>query len=227
LVNPSTSGRSTPLLTKARISDTFMASLFVGACYVIYFYFGDIDSFQENGLFETGQNFLFLASGIVFFATAAMADDKAHRSVMCGLVLFCMSLLAREVDVRGTSLEPYLGSLTPYRIPYILLLMFWVGLMYVAVRGAGATWHAGVKWLLSIAGGWFFAGAVLYIVADMADKHIFTDGTTNYGINRSEMIEEALEFIGALFVLYASYVSVRRQWRLTISQRTLSPDDGR
>jgi len=225
LVNTSKSGRSTPLLTKDRLSDLFMASLFVGACYAIYFYFGDIDSFQENGLFETGQNVLFFASGIVFFVTAALADDKAHKSVMCGLALFCMSFLAREVDIRGTSLEPYLGGLSPYRIPYIFLLILWVGLLYVVMRSIGATWQAGVKWLLSIAGGWFLAGAVLYILGDLADKHVFTDGTTNYGINRSEMIEEALEFIGTLFVLYASYVSLRRQWRLTTSQQTLSPDD--
>jgi len=198
-----------------------MALLFVGVCFAIYFCFGNDRFYQENALFELGQNLLLFSGVAVFYAATRISEDKTCKAVMWGLTLFCSSMFFREVDVRGTHLEPYLSGIFQNRLHYIVLLVFWAGLFLMVITNKGPTMRNAMQWLVSRSGAWLVAGAIFYILGDMAEKNLFTKND-----DLAKMVEESAELLGTLFIFYAGYVSLRRQARLTTSQRTLSPDGG-
>lgn len=199
-----------------------MTILFAGTCFVIYFCFGSEHFYQENALFELGQNLLLFGGVTAFYAATSISKDKTCQAIMWGLTLFCVTMFLREVDVRGTSLDPYLHSVFEGHIHYVVLSIFWVGLFFMVIGKLAATWRKAVLWLFSPSGAWLIAGIVFYLIGDMAEKNLFTK---NDGL--AQMVEESAELLGTLFVFYAGYVSLRRQARFTASQQTLSPDGGR
>ena len=221
LQSPSPSPSAAPQFVR-RAGDGLMGLLFVGACFAIYFCFGNDHFYQENALFELGQNLLLFSGVAVFYAATSISEDKTCKAIMWGLTLFCTSMLFREVDVRGTDLEPYLSSIFQNRLHYIVLLVFWAGLFLMVMTNKGPTIRNAVQWLVSRSGAWLVAGVTFYIVGDMAEKNLFTkdDGL-------AKMVEESAELLGTLFIFYAGFVSLRRQAHLTTSQQTLSPDGGR
>ena len=199
-----------------------MTILFAGTCFVIYFCFGSEHFYQENALFELGQNLLLFGGVTAFYAATSISKDKTCQAIMWGLTLFCVTMFLREVDVRGTSLDPYLHSVFEGHIHYVVLSIFWVGLFFMVIGKLAATWRKAVLWMFSPSGAWLIAGIVFYLIGDMAEKNLFTK---NDGL--AQMVEESAELLGTLFVFYAGYVSLRRQARFTASHQTLSPDGGR
>ncbi len=208
-----------------RVGDGLMGFLFVGACFAIYFCFGTEHFYEENALFELGQNLFLFAGVAVFYAATSISEDRTCQTIMWGLTLFCASMLLREVDVRGTDLEPYFSSMFQNRLHYIVLAVFWVGLFLMVITNMAATMRNTMQWLVSGSGAWLVAGVIFYIIGDMAEKNLFT---TNDDL--AKMVEESAELLGTLFIFYAGYVSLRRQVGrqagLTTSQRMLSPDSG-
>lgn len=199
-----------------------MAVVLVCVGHETYYYFGSWNYHLENRYFEVGQNVFLLASVAIFAGTAWRETDRLNKSVLWGAALFCFSLLVREFDVRETRLEPYLGVAYQYRVQYFLLVVLastWVFRVYGEI---GPTWRKGLLWIRSLPGMWFSAAIILYIVSDLTEKSL-----SNSDFNLAMMLEESAEIFGTVFLVYAGYVSLRRQVCLTISQRTLSPDDGR
>lgn len=186
--------------------DLAIGVLFITSCVMIYVCFGDMRYYVENALFETCQNTaLFL--GALFFAIAAhRATDIVSRHFWAALSLFVLCILFREIEVRGTVLEPYLGALFEGRWDYVALGLLWCALLFVSWRHMRQSFQALWQWLFSLSGAVFLVGCFFYIFGDIAEKHLLTnDGAV------SEMIEESFEQLGTLFIFFSSYAALRRQ----------------
>ena len=202
--------RSELLPYLVRISDGLMVLLFVGVSCATYYYFGNWVVYLENWHFETGQNLFLLSSAAIFAVTAIRETDRLYQSVMWGMTVFCVSMLVREFDVRETSLEPYVSFVSRHRLHYFMLAVLWCGWLFRISREIGVTWRKGVQWMLSLAGAWFLAAVVLYIVSDLIETSL-----SDSDFNLAMMLEESAELFGTLFLFYSGYVSLRRQVRFT------------
>ena len=222
MVDPVSKTAAPPSSRVAQVSDGLVIVLLVAVGCATHFFYGSAQYYGENALFESGQNLLLLLGSSAFYAATSRSLDKSCQSVMWALTLVCFGMFLREVDIRETDLEPYLGAAFERRIPYLVLLSFGAALLLTVAMDLSATWRTGVRWLLSLPGAWFVTGLILYAVGDASEKNLFTDED-----HLAQMTEESAELLGALFIFCAGYVTIRRSIDLTISQRTLSPDDGR
>lgn len=209
-------------LSRFHAGDSLVALLFVSIGLLLYVCFGNARFYQENALFEFGQNILLLMGCVAFFIATSRAASKICHSIMWGLTLFCTSLFFRELEVRGTMLEAYLEVFFQHRIHYLLLLVFWSILLLVAFADFKETWDRALQWGFSRSGVWLLVGVGFYITGDMAEKNFFTREET-----MAKMIEESLELLATLNIFCAGYVTLRRQETLTTSLQTLSPDGER
>jgi hypothetical protein len=206
----------------AWISDGLVMALLAAVGGATHFLFGSERFYGENALFETGQN-LMLFCGVAAFSIAARRDrKKSCQLIMWGLALVSAAMFLRELDVRGTDLERYLGSAFEHRLPYVALAILGVALVILMSKNVSETWRSGRQWLFSLPGAWFVTGLVLYAFGDASEKNLFTDKD-----HLAQMTEESAELLGTVFIFCASYVTLRRSTGLTIAQQTLSPDDER
>lgn len=182
-----------------------MVGLFVGVLGVIYSCFGTMSYFLENALFEISQDtFLFFAAVGFFIASRHMAHRPAKLFAL-GLTLFCLCILFREMDIRGTNLEPYLNFVFQHRLHYAFLGVLWIILIAVAVPDFRATLRQMPRWFTSLPGAMMIVGILFYISGDLAEKHFFWASP-----DLSEMAEESLELLGTFFFFFSSYVVLRR-----------------
>lgn len=222
MADPVSQKHPAPSSRVAQMSDGLVMALLIAAGCATHFLHGSEQFYGENAFFESGQNLLLLLGSTAFFAATSRALDKSGQSIMWALTLVCFGMFLREVDVRETDLEPYLGPAFERRIPYLVLLVFAAALLLTVAMDLSRTWRKGVRWLFSLPGAWFVTGLILYAFGDASEKNLFTDKN-----HLAQMTEESAEFLGALFIFCAGYVTLRRSIDLTTSQRTLSPDDGR
>ncbi|MGV8995679.1 MAG: hypothetical protein ACOH12_01885 [Parvibaculaceae bacterium] len=187
-----------------RTSDVVIVLGVVIICVQTYYCFGDISYYLENGLFETCQNlFLFLAA-VLYFQAARTAPDVVSRSFWLAMTIFCMCVLFREMDVRGTRLEPLLGPVFNRHLHYGFLGVLWIALL---IGSWGHVWRTILltpRWSLTSGGLVFLAGCVLYVMGDIAEKHFMTGDP-----DVSEMLEETFEQLGTMFLCLSAYVSLR------------------
>lgn len=182
-----------------------MAGLLIGVLAVIYGSFGVMSYFLENALFELSQDIFLFCAAVCFFLASRHMADRAARLFTLGLMLFCLCILFREIDVRGTNLEPYLDFIFQHRLHYAFLAVLWVILFVVALSDFRAILRQLPRWLFSLSGAMMVVGILFYISGDLAEKHFFWSSP-----NLSEMAEESLELLGTLFIFYSPYVVLRR-----------------
>lgn len=207
---------------RVRPADLLVAMLFAGVGALAFTSFGHDQSFQENGIIEIAQNTLLMLSAGTFLVATRRSRSNACLAIMWGLTLLSASLFFRELEIRETPLEPFLGTFFAWRIHYALLLFFWLTLLLAVFADFREIWARSLEWGLSRQGLWLAAGIALYLTGDMAEKSLFTDNSV-----LAEMVEETLELFATLSVFSASYVTARRQRPLTTSRQMLSPDDAR
>ncbi len=205
-----------------RTSDGLVMALLIAAGCATHLLYGSERFYGENALFESGQNLMLFGGVVAFYIATSRSRERACQLVMWGLTLICTIMLLREIDVRGTDLEPYLGAVFEQHIPYGVVLVLGAALLLSVGMEVSETWRRSVQWLLSLPGAWFVTGILLYLIGDASEKNFFTDQD-----HLAQMTEESAELLGALFIFCAGYVSVRRQIAFTNPRRTLSPDDGR
>jgi len=206
----------------ARTSDGLVMALLVAAGCATHFLYGSEQYYGENALFESGQNLTLFGAVVAFYIAATRSGERACKSVMWGLTLTCMAMLLREIDVRGTDLEPHLSAVFEQRIPYGILLVFGAALLWSVAMDVNQTLRRSAQWLFSLPGTWFVTGVILYLIGDASEKNFFTDRD-----HLAQMTEESAELLGALCIFCAGYITLRRQFVPTSPRRTLSPGDER
>ncbi len=182
-----------------------MVGLLVGIFVAIYNFFGVMGYFLENAFFELSQDLFLFCAAVCFFLASRRMADRATRLFALGLTLFCLCILFREINVRGTNLEPYLSFIFQHRLHYAFLAVLWIVLIAVTLTDFRATLRHLPRWLLSLSGGMMIVGILFYISGDLAEKHFFWSSP-----NVSEMAEESLELLGTFFIFCSSYVVLRR-----------------
>jgi len=170
-----------------------------------YYCFGDISYYLENGLFETCQNIFLFLGAVLYFQAARTAPDTVSRSFWLALTIFCMCILFRELDVRGTRLEPLLGPVFNHHIHYISLGVLWIALLIGSWGHVIQTLLLTPRWLVKGSGRVLLVGCALYVLGDIAEKHFLT-GDPDF----SEMMEESFEQLGTLFIFLSAYVPLRK-----------------
>jgi hypothetical protein len=196
---------SAPVPFVGRATDALMIGLFAVVCFVTYDCFGVIGYYLENRLFEWSQDFFLFCAALCFFAASRHMADRAARLFTLGLTLFCMCILFREMDVRGTNLEPYLNFAFQHRFHYLFLAVLLMVLFIVSLSDFRATVRLLPLWLFSLSGAMMVIGILFYISGDLAEKHFFWPSQ-----DMSEMAEESLELFGTFFIFYSAYVVLRR-----------------
>jgi hypothetical protein len=199
------SDTSAPVRFVGRLSDAVVVALFAGVCVTIYACFGNMSYYLENALFELSQDaFLFFAA-VSFFVASRHMTDRLSRLFTLALTLFCLCILFREMDVRGTNLEPCLDYAFQHRLHYAFLALLWIVLFAVAVPDFRATLGQLPRWLFSLSGAFMVGGVLFYVSGDLAEKHFFS-----HDPDLSEMAEESMELLGTFFIFCSSYVVLRR-----------------
>lgn len=204
-----------PARVSWRIGDGLIFLLFAATCFQIWFCFGDISYYLENGLFEVLQDTFLFAGAVAFFLTAVRARDRVSRLSLLALTMFCLSVLFREMDVRGTSLEPWFGYAFQHRWHYAFLGVLWIAILLLSLRHFRLNAIVMLNWLFGLAGATMVAGILFYVLGDFAEKHFFTGNP-----DVSEMIEESMEQIGTLFIFLSAYLTSRRGLLAPTARRT-------
>lgn len=179
--------------------------LLVVTCVQIVVCFGTIDYYAENALFELSQDVFLFTGAALFFASAVRATNRVSRLALLGLTLFCLSILFRELDVRGTFAEPYLGAALQNRFHYVFLGILWLSLLLLSLRHFRLSVVIVLRWLLTFSGALMISGILFYVLGDVAEKRFFTGNPA-----WSEMLEESIEQLGTLFILLSAWVALRR-----------------
>lgn len=174
-------------------------------CAQIYFCFGDISYYLENGLFESCQNLFLLLGAVLYFQAARTAPDTVSRSFWLALTIFCMCILFRELDVRGTRYEASLGPIFEHRFHYGFLGLLWFALLITSWGHVIETLRLTPRWLVRGSGRVLLIGCALYVLGDIAEKHFLT-GDPDF----SEMMEESFEQLGTMFIALSAYVPLRK-----------------
>lgn len=188
-----------------RMGDLLALFVFAATCIQVWFCFGDIAWYTENNLFELSQDALLASGGGLFFIAAALADDRVSRLALLALTLFCLSILFREIDVRGTNLEPWLNYAFQHRWHYAFLGVLWTTVVGLSLRHFRLSFAFMLRWLFGWPGALMIAGILFYVLGDFAEKHVFTgDGEI------SEMVEESMEQFGTLFICFSAWATLRR-----------------
>lgn len=188
-----------------RKGDFAAVALFTIVCLQTYVCFGTIAYYLENGLFETCQNLFLLAGAVFYFLAARRAPEAVSRSFWLALTIFCMCILFRELEIRGTRYEEALGAAFESRLHYVFLGVLWIALLVGSWGHVLKTISLAPRWVMFGPGRILLVGSVLYVLGDIAEKHIFTGDH-----DVSEMIEESFEQLGTLFIFFSSYVTLRR-----------------
>ncbi|MES1989410.1 MAG: hypothetical protein V4441_00480 [Pseudomonadota bacterium] len=175
-------------------------------CVQTYFCFGDISYYLENGLFEICQNFFLLMAAGLYFQAARTAPEHISRSFWLALTIFCMCILFRELDVRGTRFETQIGPVFDYHIHYGFLGVLWIALLIGSWGHVIKTLLLTPRWLVKGSGRVLLIGCALYVLGDIAEKHFLT-GDPDF----SEMMEETFEQLGTMFIFLSAYVSLRKR----------------
>ncbi len=185
--------------------DVLVALLFTITCFQIWFCFGDISWYAENNLFELSQDTFLAGGAALFFADAVQAVDRVSRLALLALTLFCLSILFRELDVRGTNLDLYLDYAFQHRWHYAFLGCLWIAVGVLSARHFRLSFLYMLRWLFSLTGALMIMGIFFYVIGDVAEKHLFTGNA-----DLSEMIEESMEQFGTFFICFSAWVTYRR-----------------
>lgn len=202
-------------VSSRRLGDLLVWSLIAVTAFQIWFCFGDITYYLENGLFELSQDGFLFAGAVLFFAAARRAPDRVSLLSLLALAMFCLSVLFREMDVRGTSLEPWFGYAFQHRWHYAFLGVLWIAILLLSLRHFRLNAIVMLNWLFGLAGATMVAGILFYILGDFAEKHFFTGNP-----DVSEMIEESMEQIGTLFIFLSAWLTSRRGLLAPTARRT-------
>ncbi len=198
--------RPTTKILFGRKGDVSMATLFLVNVAIVYFCFGTFDYYIENALFEFCQNAYLFASAGLYFVAARRAGDPVSRLFWLALCMFCMSVLFREMDPRGTDLEFLLEPIFDLRLHYVFLGAIWAALFVLSWSYLRLLFGALWQWLFSLSAVLMLLGIVFYTGGDIAEKSFFSG---DYMI--SEMIEESMELLGTLVIFFSAYTALRRQ----------------
>lgn len=188
--------------------DALAALLFAITCFQIWFCFGDVSWYDENGLFELSQDAFLAAGAVLFFADAVLAVDRVSRLALLALTLFCLSILFREIDVRGTNLDPYLNYAFQHRWHYVFLGCLWIAVVALSARHFRLSCLYMLRLLAGLTGALLLAGIFFYVMGDFAEKHFFTGN-----VDVSEMVEESMEQLGTFFLCLSAWATCRRHWQ--------------
>jgi hypothetical protein len=179
--------------------------LFAATCFQLYYCAGDIGWYAENGLFELSQDAFLCGGAVLFFSAASRVRDRVSRLALLALTMFCLSILFREMDVRGTNLEPWLDRAFQHRWHYAFLGVLWLSIFLLSLRHFRLSVVYMLRWVLGVAGALMIVGILFYVLGDVAEKHLFSGNE-----DLSEMIEESMEQLGTFFIFLSGYVTLRR-----------------
>ncbi|MCE9650623.1 MAG: hypothetical protein K8R18_13460 [Parvibaculum sp.] len=188
-----------------RMADLSVALLFAATCFQLYYCTGDIRWYAENNLFELSQDAFLCGGAVLFFSAALWVRDRVSRLALLALTMFCLSILFREMDVRGTNLDSYLDYAFQHRWHYAFLGVLWLAIFFLSLRHFRLSVIYILRWVLGIAGALMIVGILFYVLGDVAEKHLFSGNE-----DLSEMIEESMEQLGTLFIFLSGYVTLRR-----------------
>lgn len=190
-------------LTLSRHTGDWLAAIIIIAVFVQFFVcFGDVAYYNENGQVELAQCAL-LGLAVILFAWAAMKmTDRLTVMRMFALSVFALTFLFREVEVKGTPLEPYLYFADQHHLKYVFLGVLWLALFLFSLRQLRASVVAMLRWLMTGPGKFLLAGIALYLVGDLAEKHLIVANP-----DLSRMIEESAETFGTLAIFLSAFAA--------------------
>ncbi|HEY4344599.1 MAG TPA: hypothetical protein VGN05_09665 [Parvibaculum sp.] len=191
-----------------RLGDVVAVLFLAIAIAETYFCYGDITYYLENHLFEWSQDLFLYMGAVLFFIASARAHDRVAQLSLLALTMFCLSILFREMDVRGTNLDAYLDYAFQHRWHYAFLGVLWITIFILSLRHLRLSFLFMLRWLLGATGVLMVAGIFFYVMGDVAEKHFLTGDP-----NISEMIEESMEQFGTLFIGFSGWLTLRRRPR--------------
>lgn len=189
-----------------RKGDMSMAMLFVGNVAISYLCYGQFGYYTENALFELSQDVYLFSASVLYFVAARRSGDPVSRLFWLALCMFCMSVLFREMDPRGTNIEFLAGPIFDLRLHYVFLGGVWATLLVLSAPYLRLLFGALWQWLFSLSAMLLVFGVALYVGGDIAEKSFFSG---NYMV--SEMIEETMELFGTFVIFFSAYIALRRQ----------------
>lgn len=164
-----------------------------------FWFWNDAASFAENGPVE-GLQSVYLIAATLLALLALRRPGPLTRTAICGIALLFFNLFVREMQVRGTWAEPYIGALFLHSRIFYILAILWIAVVGFGLRRFDENATDAIRWLMGPAGIALIVGGALYFAGDRAEKH-----WRHWG----EPIEETLDLYASYFILLSGYLTLR------------------
>jgi hypothetical protein len=158
---------------------------------------------DENGPVENSQTLFLGIASLVYLSTAVLSTGL-ERMLFAGLALLAVSLLLREVDVRGLDLNPVVASMVNGLGRNLLLGSMWLALLIACALRARRLLTVFLAWVKTPAGNAIVLAGALLVLGRPFDGKVF-----GLPVSTAQLCEELLEVNGYMLVLLSSILGLR------------------
>jgi hypothetical protein len=163
---------------------------------------------------------LFLGLASLVYLSTAVVSTGLERLFFAGLALLAVSLLLRELDVRGLDLNPVVASMVNGLGRNILLGLMWLALLIACALRARKLLPVFLAWVKTPAGNAIVLAGVLLVLGRPFDGKVF-----GMPASAAQLCEELLEVNGYMLVLLSSILGLRSAVRGRCAPRCVGEAD--
>lgn len=144
----------------------------------------------ENGGMEDAQ-VLAVSLSLVLFLFAAVSSQRSERLFYSSLVLLCLSMILRELDMEDYGLHPIITGLTSGSGRNSLVGFLWVCCLLFFLKDPQASRRVLSQWIRSFEGRLMMVAGLFFLSAWPLDKELLQMSS-----HTSRVLEELLELNG-------------------------------